>query len=262
MSTLDDLRESVKGKRIVLLGLKGSGKGNRSKDLSELGLVHVGLGIIMREQVRVDPDSELSRKIIKTTREGALLPDDIVIPIIMNRLNQDDCREQGFVLEGFPRTKSQVDLLLSRINIDLVLYLDVPRAFLIDGIVSFNRQTCAVCATNYSDFDTPAVEGVCDKCGGELIRRESDNLDVIEARLRADEEQIRSFMPDFEARGLVQVLPIIVGDDFEIDEKYLKKLKGEAYRVRTDSGGEARMLNYEGMRLRLHDLLKERFMQG
>ncbi|MFQ5929248.1 MAG: adenylate kinase family protein [Acidobacteriota bacterium] len=259
MKDLSKLKEAMRGRRILLVGLKGSGKGNRSRDLMALGLVHIGLGIIMREQVRKDPNSELSLKVVETTRKGELLPDDIVIPIILDRLNQSDCQERGFILDGFPRTKAQADWLLSRITLDLVLYLDVPKAFLIDGIVRFNRRACVVCASNYSDFDPPKVEGICDKCGNKLIRRKSDNLEVIKARLKSDEEQIRSFLPGFEAKGLLQTLPIIVNNNQEIDDKYLKKLRGEIYWVQTDTGDEARMLNYEGMRRRLHNFLEKKF---
>lgn len=261
MKDLSQLKEAMRGRKILLVGLKGSGKGNRSRDLMALGLVHIGLGMIMREQVRKDPNSELSLKVVQTTRKGKLLPDDLVLPIIMGRLNQADCQEQGYVLDGFPRTKAQADWLLSRVSLDLVLYLDVPKTFLIDGIIRFNRRACVVCGSTYSDFDPPQVEGICDKCGNKLVRRKSDNLEVIKARLQSDEEQIRSFLPSFKTKGLLQTLPIIVNDDQKIDDRNLKKLKGEVYWVQTDTGDKARMLNYEGMRRRLQNLLKKKFIE-
>ncbi len=260
MMDVEKLAEVMKGKKILLIGMKGSGKGNRSKDLKALGLVHVGLGIIMREQVRKDPASDLSRRIVETTEKGELLPDEVVVPIILDRLNLKDCQERGFVLDGFPRTKNQADLLLSRMNFDLVLYLDVPKAFLVDGIVRFDRRSCVGCAANYSDFDPPKVEGICDRCGNRLERRESDNLEVIEARLKSDEKEISAFFPAFRAKGVLQVLPITVPDDLGVDPEHLKKLKDEIYWVRTDTGDKARMLNYEGMRLRLYALLEARFV--
>jgi len=260
MKDLSQLKEAMRGRKIVLVGLKGSGKGNRSRDLMALGLVHIGLGMIMREQVRKDPNSELSLKVVKTTRKGKLLPDDLVLPIIMDRLHQDDCQEQGFILDGFPRTKAQADWLLSRMPLDLVLYLDVPKTFLIDGIVRFNRRACVVCGSTYSDFDPPKVEGVCDKCGNKLLRRKSDNLEVLKARQQSDEEQIRSFLPSFETKGLLHTLPITVDNDQEIDDRNLKKLRGEVFWVQTDAGDEARMLNYEGMRRRLYTFLEKKFI--
>jgi adenylate kinase len=258
VENLEKIKAAIKGKKILLLGPTGSGKGNRTKDLKALGLVHIGLGAILREKVRNDPDSELSDKVTETTKKGTLLPDEIVVPIVMDHLDQSDCRESGYVLEGFPRTKAQADLLFPKIDPDLVLLLDVPKAFLLDGIMRFNRRSCVGCLTTYSDFDLPKVEGICDKCGHKLIRRMSDSIERIKTRIKIYEEEIKTFLPDLEAKGIVQVLPITVPDDEIIEDKYLKKLKGEIYRVQTDDGGKARMLNYEGMRDRLYDILKER----
>jgi adenylate kinase len=260
VDNLEQIKDAIKGKRILLLGPTGSGKGNRTKDLKALGLVHIGLGSILREKVRSDPNTELSKKVIETTKKGTLLPDEIVVPIVMDHLNQSDCRECGYVLEGFPRTKAQADLLFPRIDLDLVLLLDVPKAFLVDGIMRFNRRSCVKCLTTYSDFELPKVEGVCDKCGHKLIRRMSDSIERIKTRLKIYEEEIKTFLPDLEAKGIVQVLPITVPDDEIIDKKYLKKLRGEIYWAQTDNGRKARMLNYEGMRRRLYDILKERML--
>lgn len=256
MQNLEQLKAAIKGKKILLLGPTGSGKGNRAKDLNALGLVHIGLGAILREKVRTDPNSELSQKVIETTKKGTLLPDAIVVPIIMEYLNQRECQRSGFVLEGFPRTKTQTDLLLSKIDLDIVFLLDVPKAFLIDGIVRFNRRSCVQCLATYSDFDPPKVEGICDRCGNKLVTRMSDSVARVETRLKTYEEELKTFLPDLEAKGIVQVLPIIVDDDEIIEDKYLKRLKGEIYWVQTEDGGSARMLNYEGMRKRLYSILK------
>lgn len=260
MNDPERLKEAVKGKKIILLGLKGSGKGNRARELKALGLVHIGLGNIFRDIVKKDPTSELSTKITETTRKGELLPDEIVFPKVRERLNQEDCQKHGFVLEGYPRTKIQAELLLSEISLDLVILLDVPKAFLVDGIVRFNRQSCPDCGAIYSDFDPPEKEGICDRCGHNLLTRRSDNLDVIKARLSSDEVQLTSFLPLLKKRGLVEILPITVSDDVKIDKKYLKTLGEKIYWVQTDDGRKARMLNYDGMRTRLYDLLEKRFL--
>jgi adenylate kinase len=260
VENLEKLKAAIKGKKILLLGPTGSGKGNRSKDLKALGLLHIGMGVIFREKVLNDPFSELSQKIVETTKKGTLLPDETVVPIVMDYLNQSDCQECGYVLEGFPRTKAQADLLFAKIDLDLVLLLDVPKAFLIDGIMRFNRHSCAECLTTYSDFDLPKVEGICDKCGHKLIRRMSDSIERVKTRLKIYEEEIKTFLPDLETKGIVKVLPITVPDDEIIEEKYLKKLKGEVFWVQTDDGRKARMLNYEGMRKRLYEILKERLL--
>jgi adenylate kinase len=174
-------------------------------------------------------------------------------------LERPECREQGFVLDGFPRTKAQADLLFSKVDLDLVLHLDVPRNFLVYGVVEGARRACTACAAGYSDFDPPRVEGVCDRCGGEIVMRTDDNAETIERRLDGYDAETKAFLPDLEARGIVEVLPITVGDDEEVDERLLKKLHGEVYWVETDDGTKARMLNLEGMRERLHRFLAEKF---
>lgn len=261
MENLSKLKQAVRGKKFLLLGPTGSGKGNRSRDLKSLGLIHIGLGMILREKVRNDPDCELSRKVVETTRKGTLLPDEVVFPIIREYINRPECRKRGFVLEGFPRTRKQAEWLLAQFEPDMVLLLDVPGQFLIDGILKYNRQSCVKCAATYSDFDPPTVEGVCDRCGGKLIRRMSDSISRVKKRLQIYRKEIKTFLPLFQERGLVQVLPITVNNEDKVDENDLKKLKGEIFRVTTDDGGKARMLNYEGMRKRLYKILWERFCE-
>jgi adenylate kinase len=259
MEHLENLKAALRGKKILLFGPPGCGKGNRARDLGALGLVLVASGIALRAKVRDDPDSKLSKKALEFMKRGDLVPDEIIAPIIMEYLNLKECRENGFVLDGFPRTKAQADVLFSRVDLDLVLHLDVPRKFLVYGVVEGNRRACVDCATGYSDFDPPKAEGVCDKCGGKLVKRVDDNSGTIENRLNLYDEQTESLLPDLEAKGIVQRFPITVRNDEEIEGRYLKKLKGEIYWVETDQGGKARMLNLEGMRERLHRILAENF---
>jgi hypothetical protein len=162
--------------------------------------------------------------------------------------------------DGFPRTTAQADVLLSQVKLDLVLHLDVPRRFLVYGVVEAKRRACVDCGKGYSDFDPPKVEGICDVCGGRIVRRADDNTETIESRLRLYDRRTSVFLPDLEASVPVRTLPITVGSDESPDEKYLKKLRGEVYWVETDDGGRARMLNLAGMRNRLHGLLAETFL--
>ncbi len=259
MDDLEKLKAAMRGKRIHLFGPPGCGKGNRSKDLKALGLVHVASGIALRAKVRDDPDSELSKTARAVMEKGGLVPDEIVVPVVMEHLEQPECREQGFVLDGFPRTKAQADLLFSKLDLDLVLHLDVPRTFLVYGVVEGARRACAKCAAGYSDFDPPRAEGVCDRCGGEIVRRADDNAETIERRLDGYDTETKAFLPDLEARGIVEVLPITVADDEDIDDKHLKTLRGEVYRVDTGDGTTARMLNLDGMRERLYRFLTGKF---
>ena len=257
---MEKLKAGIKGKKILLFGPPGCGKGNRSKDLEALGLVHVSSGIALRARIHDDSNSELSKKATDFMKRGELVPDDIVVPIIMEYLNREECRKNGFVLDGFPRTKAQSDVLFSQVDINLVLFLDVPRKFLLYGIVEGNRRICVDCATGYSDFDPPRVEGVCDRCGGRLIRRADDNIKTVENRLKLYEEQTKPFLQDIQKNANVEILPITVGDEEAIDDKYLKKLKGQVYWAETDQGGKSRMLNLEGMRKRLYTFLAEKFI--
>lgn len=260
MEDLKALASAVSGKRIVLFGPPGCGKGNRSRDLQELGLVHVASGIALREKIRRDPDSELSLRARELMERGELVTDDIIVPIVMEHVARPECRERGFVLDGFPRTKAQADVLLSQVELDLVLHLDVPRRFLVYGVVEGNRRACEDCGKGYSDFDPPKVEEVCDVCGGRVVRRADDTTETIESRLRLYDRQTGFLLPELARRVPVRDFPITVGSDELVDEQYLKKLRGEVYWVVTNDDERARMLNLAGMRRRLHELLAETFM--
>lgn len=260
MENLEPLKKAIRGKRIQLFGPPGCGKGNRSKDLAALGLIHVASGVALRAKVRDDPDSDLSKQARDCMERGDLVPDEIVVPIVLEHLLSDECRDRGFVLDGFPRTKAQADLVLSKIDLDLVLHLDVPRKFLVFGVVGGNRRACRDCGAGYSDFDPPKVDGTCDRCGGDIVGRADDNTETIEKRLAGYDRETRTFLPDLENKGIVEVLPITVSDDEDVDEAHLKKLLGDVYWADTDNGGKARMLNLDGMRERLYRFLENRYL--
>jgi adenylate kinase len=260
MEDMEALASAVRGKRIMLFGPPGCGKGNRSRDLEELGLVHVASGIALREKIRRDPDSELSLRARELMERGELVTDDIIVPIVMEHVARPECREQGFVLDGFPRTKAQADVLLSQVDLDLILHLDVPRRFLVYGVVEGNRRACVDCQKGYSDFDPPKVEEMCDVCGGRIVRRADDTTTTIESRLQLYDRQTGVLLPELARQVPVRDVPITVGSEELVDEKYLKKLRGEVYWVVTNGGERARMLNLAGMRKRLHELLAEMFM--
>lgn len=257
---LDILKDAIRGKKILLFGPPGSGKGNRSRDLEALGLVHVSSGIALRTRIKDDPESELSKNASSFMKRGELVPDEIIVPIIMDHLMSEKSRKTGFVLDGFPRSQAQAKALFSKIGIDLALYLDVPRKFLVFGIIEAHRQVCVECATGYSDFDLPHIEGICDKCGGKLTKRADDRIETIENRLNLYDRQTKPLLPYIKSRTTLVTLPITVRNEEKIDEKHLKKLKGQVYWVETDEGGKARLLNLEGMRERLYNLLAEKFI--
>ncbi|GAI18766.1 unnamed protein product, partial [marine sediment metagenome] len=130
----------------------------------------------------------------------------------------------------------------------------------VESVPSYGKIVNSYAATGYSDFDPPRKEGVCDKCAGKLIKRTDDNVKTVENRLKLYEEQTKLFLQDIEIKATVEILPITVSDEEVIDDKYLKKLKGRVYWVQTDQGGKARMLNLEGMKKRLYNLLAETFI--
>jgi adenylate kinase len=259
MEDLETLSSVTRGKKLVLFGPPGCGKGNRARDLEELGLVHVATGIALRDKVRRDPDSDVSRRAQELMESGELVPDDIMVPIVLEHIRRPECQERGYVLDGFPRTKAQSEILLSEVKLDLVFHLEVPRRFLVYGVVEGKRRACVDCKKGYSDFDPPSVEGVCDVCGGRIVRRADDNTETIESRLQLYDRRTSVFLPELATKVPVRKLPITVGSEEQLEKKYLKKLRGEVYWVETDDGGRARMLNLAGMRNRLHELLAEFF---
>ena len=259
MEDLETLSSVTRGKKLVLFGPPGCGKGNRARDLEELGLVHVATGIALRDRVRRDPDSDVSRRARELMGRGELVPDDIMVPIVMEHIQRPESQESGYVLDGFPRTKAQSDILLSQIKLDLVIHLEVPRRFLVYGVVVGKRRACLDCKKGYSDFDPPNVEGICDICGGRIVRRADDNAETIESRLQLYDRRTSVFLPELEAEVPVRKLSITVGSEEQVEERYLKTLRGEVYWVETNDGGRARMLNLAGMKTRLHELLAETF---
>ena len=206
---MEHLAAAVKGKKIHLFGPPGCGKGNRSKDLRALGLVHVGSGIALRAKVAEDPEAELSKRAQDAMTRGDLVSDDIVVPIVMEYLQRPECREQGFVLDGFPRTLAQAGaldgVLADRdLVLDAVLEMQVDDGLLVDRITG--RFTCAACGANYHDQNLrPKVDGVCDKCGGgEFKRRSDDNAETVRARLSAYHAQTEPLLPFYREKGILR----------------------------------------------------------
>ena len=174
--------------RLILLGPPGAGKGTQSQRLVGMGgLVQLSTGDMLRAAVAAQTPVGIKAKSIMD--EGHLVPDDIVIDIISDRLDKDDVKP-GFILDGFPRTLAQADalegLLAEKgIPLDAVILLQVDDDVLTDRIAG--RYTCAKCGEGYHDTaKKPAREGVCDRCGStEFVRRPDDNAEVVRKRLRA-----------------------------------------------------------------------------
>lgn len=171
---------------IVLLGAPGSGKGTVGKIIAEdLKLAHISTGDLFRENLK--NETELGKEAKKYMDKGELVPDEVTIKMLKERLNGEDV-ENGAVLDGFPRTGVQavsLDNMLKEMNakVDMALNIDVPFDEIVERIA--NRRSCRGCSEIYNVvFNPPKVEGICDKCGGELYQREDQKPEVVENRLK------------------------------------------------------------------------------
>ncbi len=187
--------------RLVLLGAPGSGKGTQAEKLSELlNIPTISTGAIIRAAVK--DKTEMGLKAEGYLAEGALVPDDVVIGIMKERLFEDDCKE-GYILDGFPRTIPQAEAAEKLgIEIEKVLDLVVPDEKIVARLSG--RRECKVCRTPYHvEFNPPKEEGVCDKCGGELICRADDEPETVQKRLTVYHKQTEPLVNFYEERGLL-----------------------------------------------------------
>lgn len=164
----------------IFLGPPGAGKGTLASQVSEeYGIPQISTGDIFRENIK--NQTELGKKVKAIMDSGSLVSDEIVLEIVEDRLKKDDCKN-GFILDGFPRTIPQAEAF-EKLNIPVqVVNFEVDNQLIIDRLS--NRRVCKNCKANYNvKFMPPKVEGVCDKCGGELFTREDDKLESITHRL-------------------------------------------------------------------------------
>ena len=192
---------------IVLLGPPGSGKGTQAKRLEKAHrMVHLSTGDMLRDVA--NSGSELGRRTKEVMDAGKFISDEIMIRMISERIDQPDCQE-GFVLDGFPRTTRQaeaLDEMLAEKSLKLasVIEMKVDEAVLIERITG--RFSCLACGAGYHErYQRPAVEGRCDTCGGtEFKRRADDDEATIRARLAVYREQTAPILPYYQSRGLLR----------------------------------------------------------
>ena len=173
--------------KLILLGAPGAGKGTQAEIISEtLRIPTISTGNIIREALK--SGTEMGRKAKEYMDAGKLVPDDIVIGIIQERLAQPDCAG-GFILDGFPRTIPQAEALdRMGIVIDRVIDIEVADETIARRVSG--RRVCPACGASYHvDYKRPAVENVCDRCGDTLVQRKDDHPDTVRERLRVYHEQ-------------------------------------------------------------------------
>jgi adenylate kinase len=191
---------------VVLLGAPGAGKGTQAERIvARFGLPHISTGEMLRAAVAQGTQMGLAAQ--KFMESGALVPDDVVIGVVRDRLAEDDAR-RGFLLDGFPRTIAQAEQLDAMLveagrAVTHVILIEVPEAELIERLAG--RRMCRGCGKGYHVlFDPPKQEGVCDVCGGELYQRSDDNEATVRHRLAVYEQQTAPLIGYYERNGVLQ----------------------------------------------------------
>ncbi|MGQ9473994.1 MAG: adenylate kinase [Candidatus Caldatribacteriaceae bacterium] len=212
---------------IILLGPPGAGKGTQAKMIEKnFGIPQLSTGDIIR--LAIQNQTEWGKKADEFVKAGKLVPDEVVIGIVEERLSGRDMA-LGFILDGFPRTLPQAEALekiLKRLGtkIDVVLYFEMDNEEIVKRLSA--RRVCGQCQTPYNLLSKPPQnDEICDQCGGKLIQRPDDRPEVIRERLRVYEEQTRPLVEFYARKGLLKVIPS--NDSIEeVYERVSKILRG------------------------------------
>ena len=192
--------------KIIMLGAPGAGKGTQAKKIAEkYGIPHISTGDIFRANIK--NGTELGQKAKKYMDQGLLVPDEVTIGMLLDRIHQDDC-EKGYVLDGFPRTIPQAESLTKALSdrgeaIDYAIDVDVPDENIVNRMSG--RRACLTCgATYHVTFAPPAKEGICDVCGAELVLRDDDKPETVQKRLAVYHEQTQPLIDYYEKAGILK----------------------------------------------------------
>ncbi len=202
--------------KLMLLGPPGAGKGTQARRLEDAyGIIQLSTGDMLRAEVK--SGSDLGKQAKDVMESGGLVSDDLIIKMIASRINQADC-ENGFILDGFPRTTPQAEALdrmfaEKNMRLDQVIEMKVDDEAMIERITG--RYTCAKCGTGYHDtFEKPKSDGICDKCGGtEFTRRADDNAETVRSRLDAYNEQTAPIVAYYGEKGVLKSIDGMAGID-------------------------------------------------
>jgi adenylate kinase len=196
----------IPGARLIILGRQGAGKGTQCVRLSRHFVVpHISTGDMLRAAVREGTELGILAK--KVMDEGGLIGDDIVIGLVRERLEHDDARGRGYILDGFPRTVHQAERLdeITEVRpIDVVIDLDVPRDLVLSRISA--RRVCQDCGTNYVATGSERSPWICDVCGGDVMQRDDDTPEAITHRLDLYEEQTSPLIEFYDRTGRLKVV--------------------------------------------------------
>lgn len=200
------------------MGLPGAGKGTQAEKINEkYNIPHISTGDMFRLAIKEGTD--LGKKAKEYMDQGNLVPDEVTIGIVKERLAKDDCAD-GFLLDGFPRTIAQAEALqelTADLNktIDYVLHVDVPEEKLVERLTG--RRICPTCGTTYHVvYNPPKEEGICDKDGSQLIQRDDDQPETVKKRLAVNVEQTQPLLDFYQDKGYLMK----VDGDRDIDDVF------------------------------------------
>lgn len=192
--------------KIIMLGAPGAGKGTQAKMIADkYSIPHVSTGDIFRANIK--NGTELGMEAKKYMDQGQLVPDELTVKILLDRVAQDDCKN-GYVLDGFPRTIPQAEVLdraLTELgdSIDYAINVDVPDENIINRMSG--RRACVACGATYHIVHIPTkVEGICDRCGAELILRDDDKPETVKKRLDVYHTQTQPLIDYYTAKGVLK----------------------------------------------------------
>ena len=192
--------------KIIMLGAPGAGKGTQAQMIAEkFGIPHISTGDIFRANIK--NGTELGKKAKEFMDKGLLVPDELTVQLLLDRVANEDCKN-GYVLDGFPRTIPQADVLDSELTklgdkVDYAVNVDVPDENIVNRMSG--RRACVKCgATYHVKYNAPKTEGICDNCGSELIQREDDKAETVLNRLSVYHEQTQPLIDYYDGKGIVK----------------------------------------------------------
>lgn len=194
--------------KIIMLGAPGAGKGTQAKMIADkYGVPHISTGDIFRANIK--NGTELGMEAKKYMDQGLLVPDELTVRILLDRVAQDDCKN-GYVLDGFPRTIPQAEVLDSELtklgdHIDYAINVDVPDENIVKRMSE--RRACLTCgATYHIEHVPPKKEGICDVCGSELVLRDDDKPETVKNRLNVYHEQTQPLIDFYTEKGVLKTV--------------------------------------------------------